>query len=155
MGLPGDLSGAELLKAIGQGRLWLNLHNVNAYLPDYAGLCEDMFAALKARVPRHNTSSSHRQWQLRECFAVMRISNDTGSCACQRAVCQWCAAPQVWAQSKPCFAWPCCQLRQGCTRAGIQGIQRSQSFRKTPGAFFHCRSECGKCSEGSARRMIA
>ena len=47
-GTPGDLSGAELLEAVRRGRLWINLRNANAHLPEYAALCDEMFGELDA-----------------------------------------------------------------------------------------------------------
>lgn len=40
----GDLSGAQLLEAVEQGRIWLNLRAANAYLADYAALSDEVFA---------------------------------------------------------------------------------------------------------------
>ena len=45
-GVPGDLSGAEIMEAVKRGRLWINLRNANAHLPEYAALCDEMFAEL-------------------------------------------------------------------------------------------------------------
>ena len=47
-GIPGDLSGAQLLEAVKRGRLWINLRNANAHLPEYAALCDKMFGELDA-----------------------------------------------------------------------------------------------------------
>ncbi len=47
-GLPGDLSGAEILEAVRRGRLWINLRKANAHLPEYAALCDEMFGELDA-----------------------------------------------------------------------------------------------------------
>jgi hypothetical protein len=47
-GTPGDLSGADLLEAVRRGRLWINLRNANAHLPEYAALCDEMFGELDA-----------------------------------------------------------------------------------------------------------
>ena len=46
-GLAGDMNGAELLQAVQQGRIWLNLRAVNAHLEDYAALSEEIFADLE------------------------------------------------------------------------------------------------------------
>lgn len=46
-----NLSGAELLAAAQAGRIWLNLREVNAHLPAYAALCDEIFAEKEARVP--------------------------------------------------------------------------------------------------------
>jgi hypothetical protein len=43
-----DLPGAELLEAVRQGRLWLNLRHANDHLPAFAALCEAI-SAEKAR----------------------------------------------------------------------------------------------------------
>jgi hypothetical protein len=47
-GIPGDLSGAELLEAVQRGRLWINLRNASAHLPEYAALRDEMFGELDA-----------------------------------------------------------------------------------------------------------
>lgn len=46
------LSGAEIMQAVTEGRLWLNMRNANDYLPDYAALNKQMFDELEARMPR-------------------------------------------------------------------------------------------------------
>jgi len=43
-GAAGELSGAQLLEAVGQGRIWLNLRAANAHLPEYAALSDEIFA---------------------------------------------------------------------------------------------------------------
>ena len=48
-GTAGDLSGAELLKAANEGRIWLNLRAVNDYLPDYAELAGEIFGDLESK----------------------------------------------------------------------------------------------------------
>lgn len=55
-GSPGDFSGAEILDAVKCGRLWINLRNANAHLPEYAELCDEMFGELDARTPGLKTS---------------------------------------------------------------------------------------------------
>ncbi len=55
-GTPGDFSGAEILEAVKRGRLWINLRNANAHLPEYAELCDEMFGELDARTPGLKTS---------------------------------------------------------------------------------------------------
>lgn len=45
------LSGAQLLAAAEKGRIWLNLREVNAHLPAYAALCDEIFAEKEMRVP--------------------------------------------------------------------------------------------------------
>jgi hypothetical protein len=47
-GSPGKLDGGQLLEAAKAGRIWLNLRAVNDHLPEYAGLCDEIFAE-KAR----------------------------------------------------------------------------------------------------------
>ena len=54
-GKPGDLSGAEMLDAVRTGRIWLNLRDTNAFLPEYADLAADMFGALQREVPGLHT----------------------------------------------------------------------------------------------------
>ena len=55
-GSPGEHSGAEILEAVKRGRLWINLRNANAHLPEYAELCDDMFGELDAKTPGLKTS---------------------------------------------------------------------------------------------------
>jgi hypothetical protein len=43
LGSPDDLSGVELLQAVRDGRIWLNLRAANQYLPDYAALSDEIF----------------------------------------------------------------------------------------------------------------
>jgi hypothetical protein len=50
-GSAGDLSGAQLLAAAKQGRIWLNLRETNLHLPAYAALCEEIFAEKAAGAP--------------------------------------------------------------------------------------------------------
>ena len=47
-GSPGKLDGGQLLEAAKAGRIWLNLRAVNDHLPEYDGLCDEIFAE-KAR----------------------------------------------------------------------------------------------------------
>ena len=47
-GTPGKLNGEQLLGAVKRGRLWINLRNANAHLPEYAALCDEMFGELDA-----------------------------------------------------------------------------------------------------------
>jgi hypothetical protein len=47
-GTPGNLTGEQLLEAVKRGRLWINLRNANAHLPEYGALCEEMFGELDA-----------------------------------------------------------------------------------------------------------
>jgi hypothetical protein len=47
-GTPGKLKGDEILEAVRKGRLWINLRNANAHLPEYGALCDEMFAELDA-----------------------------------------------------------------------------------------------------------
>lgn len=47
-GIPGKLNGAQLLEAVKRGRLWINLRNASAHLPEYAALCDEMFGELDA-----------------------------------------------------------------------------------------------------------
>ena len=46
-----DLTGAQLLAAVREGRLWLNLRNADTYLPEYAALCAEIAADKEANVP--------------------------------------------------------------------------------------------------------
>ena len=50
-GVAGDLSGAELLRAANEGRIWLNLRAVNDHIPAYADLAGEIFGELEANVP--------------------------------------------------------------------------------------------------------
>ena len=45
-GDPGDLSGAELLDAVKNGRIWFNLRAANHELDDYRELCDELFGEL-------------------------------------------------------------------------------------------------------------
>ncbi len=42
-GVAEGLSGADLIAAVKQGRIWLNLRAVNAHDPSYAALCDEVF----------------------------------------------------------------------------------------------------------------
>lgn len=48
-GSAGDLSGAQLLEAVEQGRIWLNLRDTGRHLPAYAELCEEICAEKTAK----------------------------------------------------------------------------------------------------------
>ena len=48
-GSAGELSGAQLLEAAKQGRIWLNLRDTGRHLPAYAELCEEIFAEKAAK----------------------------------------------------------------------------------------------------------
>ncbi len=50
-GDPGNLNGEQLMQAVNQGRLWINLRNANAHLPDYAELCDEMFDEVDSKTP--------------------------------------------------------------------------------------------------------
>lgn len=50
-GSAGDLPGAELLKAVENGRLWLNLRAANEHLQAYADLSDEIFGAMEAVTP--------------------------------------------------------------------------------------------------------
>lgn len=50
-GDPGNLNGEQLLKAVQQGRLWINLRNANAHLPEYSDLCDEMFDEVDSKTP--------------------------------------------------------------------------------------------------------
>ena len=50
-GVAGDLSGAQLLEAALAGRIWLNLRAVNEHLPNYAALCDEIFADKARHAP--------------------------------------------------------------------------------------------------------
>ncbi len=56
-GSPGDFTGAQILEAVKHGRLWINLRNANAHLPEYAELCDEMFDELDARTPGLKTTN--------------------------------------------------------------------------------------------------
>ena len=47
----GELGGAEVIEAIANGRIWLNLLRVNEIDPRYGELLDDIFAELEDRVP--------------------------------------------------------------------------------------------------------
>lgn len=49
-GKAGDLSGAELLKGVEEGRIWLNLRAANHYLDDYRALCDQIFAHKESHI---------------------------------------------------------------------------------------------------------
>lgn len=48
-GSAGDLSAEQLLRAVMDGRIWLNLRHTNDFLPDYAELEREIFAEKEAR----------------------------------------------------------------------------------------------------------
>ncbi len=50
-GSAGDLTGAQLLEAARSGRIWLNLRAANEHLPEYARLCDEVFADKAANSP--------------------------------------------------------------------------------------------------------
>ena len=55
------LTGAQIMQAVHEGRLWLNMRNANDYLPDYGALTDALFAEVNARTPglktlKHDTS---------------------------------------------------------------------------------------------------
>ncbi len=50
-GEAGDLSGEEIMQAVAEGRLWINMRNANDYLPDYDALTQEMFGELSERMP--------------------------------------------------------------------------------------------------------
>ena len=50
-GEAGGLSGEQILRAVAEGRIWLNLRDVNRWLPDYAALSDELFAAKAAGSP--------------------------------------------------------------------------------------------------------
>lgn len=50
-GAAGTLSGDQLLEAAKAGRIWLNLRQTNDHVPEYAALCDEIFAEKEARVP--------------------------------------------------------------------------------------------------------
>jgi hypothetical protein len=50
-GSAGALTGDQLLDAARAGRIWLNLRETNLHLPDYARLCDEIFAEKAARSP--------------------------------------------------------------------------------------------------------
>ncbi|HWA60879.1 MAG TPA: hypothetical protein VG939_05865 [Caulobacteraceae bacterium] len=54
-GEAGALCGEKLLEAAKAGRIWLNLRAVNAHLPAYAALCDEIFADKAAAAPKVRT----------------------------------------------------------------------------------------------------
>jgi len=50
-GSAGALSGAQLLEAAQAGRIWLNLRETNQHVPQYARLCDEIFADKAAHAP--------------------------------------------------------------------------------------------------------
>ena len=54
-GVPGDLSGDEILEAVKRGRLWVNLRRANDHCELYETLCEEMFGEIDARTPGMKT----------------------------------------------------------------------------------------------------
>ncbi|MAK62265.1 MAG: hypothetical protein CMK09_14950 [Ponticaulis sp.] len=55
------LTGAELLRAVEDGRIWINMRNANDYVPAYEGLTEELFDSVEAGTPglktlKHDTS---------------------------------------------------------------------------------------------------
>lgn len=50
-GAAGNLTGDQLLEAAQSGRIWLNLRHANDFVPEYAALCDEIFAEKEARVP--------------------------------------------------------------------------------------------------------
>jgi len=51
----GELSGAAVIEAIANGRIWLNLLRVNEIDPQYGKLLDDIFAELEEHIPGFNT----------------------------------------------------------------------------------------------------
>jgi hypothetical protein len=47
-GAAGDMSGEQIMRAVAEGRIWLNLRDVNRWLPEYAALSDELFAAKAA-----------------------------------------------------------------------------------------------------------
>lgn len=47
----GDRSGAEVIDAVRNGRIWINLQRVNTFEPRYAALLDRIFAEIEGRVP--------------------------------------------------------------------------------------------------------
>lgn len=45
------LTGAELLRAVQDGRIWINMRRANQYLPEYADLTSEMFDEVEAGTP--------------------------------------------------------------------------------------------------------
>jgi len=50
-GRPGDLPGEELMKAVANGRIWINLRAANQHMPEYADLCDELFDEIERVVP--------------------------------------------------------------------------------------------------------
>ena len=50
-GSAGNLSGDQLLEAAKAGRIWLNLRHTNDHVPEYAALCDEIFAEKEGKVP--------------------------------------------------------------------------------------------------------
>ena len=47
----GDLTGAQLIEAIAQGRIWINLSNIDDVSPAMRDLLEEMYASIQVHVP--------------------------------------------------------------------------------------------------------
>lgn len=47
----GDLSGKQLIDAVRQGRIWINVTSVHNVVPEFGALLDEMFAEIGAQVP--------------------------------------------------------------------------------------------------------
>jgi hypothetical protein len=47
----GDLSGEQLISAVQQGRIWINVTKIHETVPEFADLLEEMFAEIEGHVP--------------------------------------------------------------------------------------------------------
>ena len=59
--VPAGLPGTELLRAVREGRLWLNLTNIQRLRPEYAALIDAMYAHLGTRCPAPGEPARHAQ----------------------------------------------------------------------------------------------
>lgn len=51
----GGLKGADVINAIRQGRMWLNLRNVGKLFPEYSELLQQIFAEISQEIPGYHT----------------------------------------------------------------------------------------------------
>ncbi|SDG13433.1 hypothetical protein [Pelagibacterium luteolum] len=47
----GDLSGVELINAVQQGRIWINVTKIAEFVPEFSELMDEMFAEIEGNVP--------------------------------------------------------------------------------------------------------
>ncbi len=55
----GDLSGAQLIEAVAQGRVWINLTKIDDISPMFADMLEEIFASIAAHLPNLNVYRKH------------------------------------------------------------------------------------------------